>query len=241
MNLISQDYLMHHGVKGMKWGVRHDKPRGYSTTKNPPSGLTVIDRLRGEQYRLRNKNLAPSSNRRIERKAQAAGRKAEYQYNKAYGRKANQKQSLNEGLAAYEKKRNELEAESQAKIEKYRDKLTNKAKKNASSARAYARESTKEYNDLKNNGLKSEAWKNRSNEKAKQYVEKNGSFWGSIDAIAYSQSKSEHAAYTERVRVDAKEWNSIGRNWSKKQKNLMNMQITETTTKKDVKKVYKGK
>lgn len=26
MNLISEDYLIHHGIKGMKWGVRHDKP-----------------------------------------------------------------------------------------------------------------------------------------------------------------------------------------------------------------------
>ena len=25
MNLISQDFLMHHGVKGQKWGVRHEK------------------------------------------------------------------------------------------------------------------------------------------------------------------------------------------------------------------------
>lgn len=30
-NLISDDYLMHYGVKGMKWGVRHDRDQSYGS------------------------------------------------------------------------------------------------------------------------------------------------------------------------------------------------------------------
>lgn len=32
--LISEDYLMHYGVKGMKWGVRHDPERSAQRTRN---------------------------------------------------------------------------------------------------------------------------------------------------------------------------------------------------------------
>ena len=32
--LISQDYLMHHGIKGMKWGVRHEPERISGAEKN---------------------------------------------------------------------------------------------------------------------------------------------------------------------------------------------------------------
>ena len=37
MNLISEDYLMHHGVKGMKWGVR--KSERWANSKHQPSSF----------------------------------------------------------------------------------------------------------------------------------------------------------------------------------------------------------
>lgn len=42
MNLISQNYLMHYGVKGMKWGVRHEPQR------------TVRVNVGGNTFRMQN-------------------------------------------------------------------------------------------------------------------------------------------------------------------------------------------
>ena len=65
MNLISEDYLMHHGVKGMKWGVRHDK--------NPDGSLTRYGKKqkRKEIAAYRKKQMSKEASRRSYIKSKA--------------------------------------------------------------------------------------------------------------------------------------------------------------------------
>ena len=50
------DYLAHHGVKGMKWGVRHDKKKGY---RNKVLGrMQEYDSQHKERKRDANYNIA---------------------------------------------------------------------------------------------------------------------------------------------------------------------------------------
>lgn len=60
MNLISEDYLIHYGVKGMKWGVRHDPERSFRG--NLHRGLSNIYSLNERTYRKLGNNTLASMN-----------------------------------------------------------------------------------------------------------------------------------------------------------------------------------
>lgn len=75
MNLISEDYLMHYGVKGMKWGVRHD-----------PERKARKKAQKNEEYRQK---LIKRSNKRSGQYSKLAREsKAEYNNMKELGRKS---------------------------------------------------------------------------------------------------------------------------------------------------------
>ena len=64
-NLISQDYLMHHGIKGMKWGVRHDpQPSGTRRsasnliTKRLDARKTSLKKARYKKYSKKNNPIS---------------------------------------------------------------------------------------------------------------------------------------------------------------------------------------
>ena len=87
MNLISEDYLMHHGVKGMKWGVRKQKNRidkFYSSKKKYDSVLKKSNKGVSDYWSdPKIQNAWEGKNTRKNRKIIEKGRK-EYSLGKNY-------------------------------------------------------------------------------------------------------------------------------------------------------------
>lgn len=68
MNLISEDYLMHYGVKGMKWGVRHDPEKKYRSRAEKAyskGNAKKLKKVLTKQLRNKRAELNGGSNRWI--------------------------------------------------------------------------------------------------------------------------------------------------------------------------------
>lgn len=122
INIYYDDYLLHYGVKGMKWGVRHDKPslgQRYSnygrrvSNKRYDKELAKIEerrKRRSEENFLRNtkygKHVDRKSNERYDKKQQQienrrANRNREFdEFGKALTKISNKKKALKIGAIA---------------------------------------------------------------------------------------------------------------------------------------------
>ena len=152
----------------------------------------------------------------------------------------------------------------QAKMEKYRSKLVKKADRKATSNRNSAKRAMNTVQDLKKNGTKSDAyreWKSSTDaERAREYEQNNNITYTDAmgrsttytrsyrtsgnrlinDVIDYGNSKQKIKELIDESNADAKRYQNNAKKWEKRNKNLMNMEVSSLTSKKDIRRTYRG-
>ena len=153
----------------------------------------------------------------------------------------------------------------QAKMEKYRSKLVKKADRKATSNRNSAKRAMNTVQDLKKNGTKSDAyreWKSSTDaERAREYEQNNNITYTDAlgrsttytrsyrtsgnrlinDVIDYGNSKQKIKELIDENNADAKTYQNNAKKWEKRNKNLMNMEVSLLTSKKDIRRTYRGR
>jgi hypothetical protein len=249
MNLISEDYLMHYGVKGMKWGVRNDPRVVDAANKRKKVGA---ERVKAEnaltKYTFRHPLASSftSKNYNTWKKLDNNLQKANNDYNKASKNYYDTKT-----LAKNEKKTE--------KLEKYQSKLIKKADKNAGNYRKSARETKNEIDDIKRMGSKSAYWQQHAREEANHhaqvqasklrnqgYSNKDAEFWGKMHGGSKYMSMMSSWSNKEQINSYVKDLsdsrsNSIrlAKQYANNKKSLMNYKINYNTKKKDIRKTYR--
>ena len=234
-NLISEDYLMHHGVKGMKWGVRHDPERVGSGRMSSR-----------KQYKI-DKRAAYERMKKTGQKLTSEGRQDDM---KAVTKMVNRYDSdLKKAKENYKV----------SKIENYKSKLVSKADKKAGTYSRDAKETKNAIDDIKKMGTKSAYWEKHAREEAiksgqkeksrlisKGSSEKDAEFWGKL----YEGSKYHSMMSSWRNQNDIKSYvseltasrsNSIrlAKQYTSNKNSLMNYKVSATTKKKDLRKAYR--
>ena len=126
--------------------------------------------------------------------------------------------------------------------QRYRDKLLKRSQseidKNTKKAKAYRNT----YNDLSKKGVESNTWQKVVDKRVQKSAIKGGSF---KDIISKSYS-SEMKRYSERdmehykvdIKFKAEKHEKAAQNWMKTNSDLMNMKVTSSTSKSDIRKSY---
>ena len=164
---MMSDYLIHYGVKGMKWGVRND-----------PEPL----------------------NRRARKRL--------------------------------------------IKNEQYRQKLLAKSQSQANSSLEKAKKYRSQYEDIKRHGVESKTWQKEVDHRSTKAATKGDTFNDIISKSLEVETKRYSKQEMEHHRIDlkykAQEHEKAAKNWMKTNSDLMNMKITSSTSKRDIRKAYSG-
>ena len=228
------DELYHYGVKGMKWGVRKDE-RVSSAESNYRGAKSDAKQARKDAASFSRRHAISSriKGTKNNRKAEELRKNAERKTSDAS--KAKDKLSGTKNLV---------------KAEKYRDKLAGRSKNRASWEVYYAKQAQHNVNDLKKHGAKADVYQERRtealNEQKRKYEERFGensyNTWASLaDTMHYDWNTNQRVR--DMIKSERDERNShinTARRYLDKRKALMEMPISEVTTKKDIRRVYKG-
>lgn len=190
--------LAHHGVKGMKWGVRRQRR---SLSGNAHRALSKVYGLNERTYNaLGNKTLASMN----------AAAKAEQLKKASAADKAKSTKKL-------------------AKMTTYQQKLATKAKNNAQKHSGKASELQNAYDDMSKNGVASKSWQNEVKKRAKD---------DGLAALSQRYSRRAMETHMVDVKLDREYHSRVSKQWMYNHKNVMNVPITEATTKRKLKKAY---
>lgn len=246
--------LYHHGVKGQKWGVR----RYY----NKDGTLTYAGRKRALKIQRDNEYDAHEEAHE-NRVTQIRGKHSDNMgffekrsYNKEIKRSyKDYENSMNESRKAYK------EGLKEAKPLAYRDKLASKSKSKADRYSKSAEENRKAIDDLKKNGTESDPYKKWKAEKDWEratkyesdhsYTAPNGEKYSKSyrtsgqrfinDLFDAYDSKTTIDTLVDSYTTDRESDIALAKKYTKANSRLMNMPIDSTTTKKDIRKTYRGR